>query len=345
MALLRKKKDEDESSRLKGAIREQMGADVSDDEADVEDETRGVKQAKVFGKKPVLYTGEGGQTGDVADYGVLDEILKRSIKPVKFMDKVRLYWTYIVVGCFAVGFMILAFWDAFTVRGEITWVAGLSLAFPICIGIYIYAVEIRERVDRKYPIWVDVHNRNMFNYQDSGEKDGYKIIIPFKVYKQRIYVPNNPFGSGPLRVAIDTKCINPFDMGMITTGLLYYDFTDVVFRVDVDPDYIPNPDIHRLLFELSIANSKVKANHELLVEVESKYREMRKIKLEDELDELIRVINKLVPVMSLMLRSKEHELVSNVALFDALKGGGFDVDKMGSEEKERLRNAILKMQG
>lgn len=343
MALGRKtERDESEGSTEK-ALRGAIDAEMERDESSLlEDETGQIKEPKRADATPVLHTGEAGIDGDEVDFYSLKRVTMASVKPVSFKKKVRLYWIYLVVFGLMFGLMVVAFWDAFTIRGQLTPWVGFTVSLPVMAVVYWYIVEIRERVDSKYPTWFDVNSKTYFHYEVVAERDGYLYIAPFEIYKQRKFVPDNPMKpDSPLLVAIDTKAIRTNQAGMVTLGKLNFDMSGMAtFRLDYDTDYIPNPDIHNLMFELNVIKSQLKSERELKVETDIKYRNMRKIKFDDEFELLMRHIRMLIPTLSLMLRSKEQDVVTDIAVMEQLKEQGFDVDSLGSGQRNQLVNEL-----
>ncbi len=331
--------DSETGSLLKDIIDKEMKRDNS---VQLEDETKSSKTSIEAVDNPVLHTGEAGVDGDEVDYHVLKKVVDMAVKPTDWKEKFRMYSLYVVIFIIIGILMITAFWDAFAIRGTMTWQLGFILSLPVMAVVYFWAVEVREKVDKLYPKWYDINSRPAFHYAEVGERDGYLMIMPFKVYKQRVYKPDNPFKKGsPLIIAIDTKCIRKNDSGMITLGRLNYDMTNrATFSVEYDTDYIPNPDIYNLLFELNVTKSSLKHLRELKIEADLKYRDMKKMKFDDEFDMLMKNIRMLLPVLSLMLRSKEHDVISDIALMDKLGDSGINVRNMPQGKQDALLNAI-----
>jgi len=164
--------EDDVASLLRKAIDKELERSGGDE---VEDETRGIKEPKVADMEPVLQTGEAGVGNDEVDFSLLDDIVTRSIKPVNLKEKIRLYWIYILVFSLIIGLVVVAFWESIFVRGVLSWDVGLAVGLLISFFVYIWAVEFREKVDKRYLRWYDVNSRYMFNFREIGEKDGYLL--------------------------------------------------------------------------------------------------------------------------------------------------------------------------
>jgi len=116
--------------------------------------------------------------------------------------------------------------------------------------------------------------------------------------------------------------------------------TRATFSVEYDTDYIPNPDIYNMLFELNVTKSNLKHVRELKIEADLKYRDMRKVKFDDEYDMLMKHIRQLLPVLSIMLRSKEHDTISDIALMDKLGESGIPIKNMNQQKRAELIEAL-----
>ena len=316
---------------------------------DINDDTKSRKKALDAESNPVLHTGENIVSGDNMEYEVIGDILEKAIKPNNWKEYFGMYWVYIVIFSIIVSVIGAAFWDTLTTRGTPSWVAGMALMLIPLFVMYFYVVEVRDRVDKKYPQWTDLNSGVVVNYMKKGEEKGYWLIVPIAVHHNKVFIPANPFGDGQyLVVAIDSKCINELagGAGIVTAGRLYRDGTGrATFRVEQDPDYTPNPDIHKLTFNLSLLKVQLGAERDMRVEMQKKYDNLRRLLVEDEFEYMTKFLRRLVPVMGLMLRSKEQDLVTDVAITDAMARGGFDTEKMNDDEKRAIADAIRRTRG
>ena len=120
------------SSLLRDIIDKEM---QRDDSPQVEDETKGKKQSADIVQTPVLHTGEAGVDGDAVDYHVLKKVVDMAVKPVSIGEKIRMYYLYILIFGIVIAMMVAAFWDAFMIRGTMTWQLGFVMSLHVFFGI------------------------------------------------------------------------------------------------------------------------------------------------------------------------------------------------------------------
>jgi hypothetical protein len=323
---------------LNKAIDEDSGRDgeIDDGEADK------VKRPKSIEQRPALHTGEDSLKGDKVSYATIQEILKNAIHPPDWRGKFRLYMPYIVIFTIMMALFAAAFWQVLVVRGTPNWTMGVVVMLFPMFFLYFYIIEIKERKDTLYPKWCDVNSGFVFRYQKLGEVEGYMYITPFAVFKQRVYQPRNSYGDGSMiKIAIDKHCIYENNEGIVTTGILHFDLTGrSTFRVEQDQDFVPNPAIHRLLFQLSISNTKLTTEREIQYELRKKLETIRKLIVEEEIDYVTKIVRKFIPVMTMMIKSKEMDLVSDVAWAEAMSRQGLDPKKYKTADDKRMMEAI-----
>ena len=309
---------------------------------DDEDESLKIKRARKTDVRPALHTGEDALKGDRVDYSTFQEIIKNAIHPPDIKGKIKLYMPYIITFSLIMSLFVAAFWDAIMVRGRPNWVLGIAVMLFPMFFMYFYIIEIKDKKDVRFPKWSDVNSGFVFRYQKLGEVDGYLFVTIFAVHHQRVYQPRNPYGDGTLiKIAIDKNCVYENNEGMVTTGVPHFDLTGrSTFRIEKDPDFVPNPSIHRLLFQLSIAETKLLTEREYQFELRKKLDGIKRLVIEEEIDYVTKIVRKFLPIMTIMVKSKEMDLASEVAWADLLSRHNIDPKKYKSSEDKSLIDAM-----
>lgn len=268
-------------------------------------------------------------SGDEFSRASLAEIIYVAVHPQTFRDKVKAYRGYVVVGVALFVVLCVAYWDALTLRhGGDFQVFGIGILVGL-LGMVLeafYLMIIRPKTSKVYPLWSDVNTEHVLNYYRVGGDDAYEVVAPFYEKDGTVYRPTNPFDAArPLLISIDKRCIYRTDRGLITLGKLFHDRTGrSTFRLEMDEQFLPNPDTINLSLQLKISNLRLDGFRLFINELRSQLNRYKAMKIDNVLNKEIEHLRRLSGVAAEISRSPDDKdtIIRLVTALERMQGGG-----------------------